>query len=276
MMIDWTNLTFSIAGALIGTYMGAVFLYRKQQKRYKNIRKIAIRALKILGKYKKRPYEDASNDFNASLNLTEKRAVLIALYKIGVPFRSKNLGKFNLSEVFLSDDIIDSDEIKDMILQIESGNCDHLFFEDPERYFNKDEICKYKRNIAMRYIKNVFAKSKMDKRSKKICYPDGWWKQFGPEELNMVLVIRDKLVDSYLFEKNTDMPSDEKIQKILEEIDIGLWDMYFVWSYEAFSNVQKQKEFANFAMDVISTRTSNNVSMHHNIKRSLQHSHLPH
>ena len=51
-MVDWTNLISAIIGGIIGTYLGAFFIYKKQQERYKNIRKIAIRALKIFKKYK--------------------------------------------------------------------------------------------------------------------------------------------------------------------------------------------------------------------------------
>lgn len=262
-MVDWTNLISAIIGGIIGTYLGAFFIYKKQQERYKNIRKIAIRALKIFKKYQRKTYHDALNEFNASLNLTEKRAILVVLHKIGIPITAESSGKFNINEVLFSKNIIENNNIDNMVFQIESGNCDHIFFEDPDEYFNKNVLRNYKRHIATKYIKNIFSKSRINKDGNIIYYPEKWWEQFSLGEFSIVLVLRDKLSDSYLFEKDTCIPKSEKIEEILKEINIGLWDTYLEWSYEAFSNVQIQKNFANVAMNAIAMQQQNNVSISH-------------
>ena len=262
-MVDWTNLISAIIGGTIGTYLGASFITRKQQERYKNIRKIAIRALKIFKKYQRKTYQDALNEFNASLNLTEKRAILVVLHKIGIPITAEELGKFNINEVLFSKNIIENNDIDNMVFQIESGNCDHLFFEDPDEYFNKNAIRKYRRYVATKYIKNVFAKSRLKKEENIISFPENWWEQFSQGESDIISVLREKLLDSHFFEKNTGIPKAEKIKEILKEIDIGLWDTYLEWTYEAFSNVQTQKNFALMAMNAIAMQQQNNVSISH-------------
>ena len=48
----------AIIGALIGTYGGAYFIGRKQEKRMKKVRAIAIKALRVLKKYSKQSFID--------------------------------------------------------------------------------------------------------------------------------------------------------------------------------------------------------------------------
>lgn len=257
-MIDWTNLLCGLGGALIGaligTYLGSYFITIKQQERYKNIRDLAKKSLNIFKKYENGTYSDASKEFNKSLNLTEKRIILVALHKVGIPFSFESRGKFNIDEIFFNDNTINSGEMDNMILQIESGNCDHLFFEDPEEYFNKNLLILYKRNIAIKYMVNVLGKSKINTSEGRIYYPERWWEHFSLGEINAISVIKDKLADLCLFDESTGTPKQEKIEEIIKEIDIGLWDMYLNWSYEAFSNLQIQKNFANLAISAISTQ----------------------
>ena len=78
-------LTAAICG-LIGTYFGARFMRIPEEKNKKNIREIAIKALDIIAKYAKKSYREAENEFNNTLSITEKRTVIVALHKLGIPF----------------------------------------------------------------------------------------------------------------------------------------------------------------------------------------------
>ena len=38
----------------------------------------------------------------------------------------------------------------------------------------------------------------------------------------------------------------KKINTLLKEIDLGLWDNYLLWSFEAYQNIMLQNKFADF------------------------------
>lgn len=143
-------------GALIGTYGGSYFLHWKQEKKIKNVRAMAVKALNVFRAYAKKSYIDTANEFNNKLNISEKRAVVVALHKIGVPFEISTKDDFDIKNLRLKDIIIDRDEIDAMIQQIEKGNCDNLFFIDIESYFRFSTVW-YKRlrnKHLTKYLKN--------------------------------------------------------------------------------------------------------------------------
>lgn len=74
-------------GAGIGTYLGSHFSAQKQERRNKEIRNIAIKALNIIKKYsgKGNTYDMAEADFNTSLSVAEKRIFMVSLHKLGIP-----------------------------------------------------------------------------------------------------------------------------------------------------------------------------------------------
>lgn len=242
-MIDWTILISGIIGGIIGTYLGAFFIYRKQQERYKNIRKTAVKALKVFKKYQNKAYENASNDFNVSLNLTEKRAILVVLHKIGIPITPKSSGKFNINEIIFAEDTIVSNEIDNMILQIDSGNCDHLFFEDPDEYFSKNIVLKYRRSVALRFVKEVFSKSTCNNSNTEINFPDDWFKKFSVGEIYTLSVFKEKISHIQNIDKSLHKVDSKAVEKLIEEVESGLWDTYLEWMYDVFSNIQSQKAF---------------------------------
>lgn len=231
-------------GGLVGTYGSSYFIARKQDKRQENIRKIALRALDIFKNYDGKTYHDAESEFNTKLSITEKRIILVALYKIGIPIFAENIGKFSLEKVSFMSKEVSEKEIINMKAQIDKGNCDNLFFEDPEDYFNKNILGKYKRSIAIKFIRNVLMFSQISNDEKNIVYPENWWDGFSIGEINIALVFKTKLADPILYDKNTKQIKQEKIKEIINEVNIGLWDTYLDWSYEAFSNVQAQKNVA--------------------------------
>ena len=257
---DWmtllTGAISAIIGGFIGTYFGAFFINKDIKKKNEDARKIAINALNIFKKYKNKKYEDASNDFNVSLSRAEKRIILVALHKIGIPIANERLIKSNDYTVSFRSELIQENDIEAMKGQISSGKYDHLFFDDPDEYFSRNALRDYKRSIAIKYINNVFANTRVSSDKKIVQYPDGWMKNFSFGEMNIVLIIKEKLLDTFLYEDTTGLPKQQCIQDIINEINMGLWDAYLDWAYEAFSNVQTQKSFANFAINVMSAAQS--------------------
>ena len=236
-------------GALIGTYCGSYFIINKQERSIKNVRSIAIRALEIFRVYaqKKKAYTDSTSEFNTKLNITEKRAIIVALHKIGIPFEIPTTETFDIKNIKFKSIAIDRDEIVSMIAQIKKGNCDNLFFSDVEAYFISNLRINAIRSVGKKYVCKVLAKSKINGKDKNLIdNPEDWYKKFTPGELRTIAVFRDVLADSYYFRQ--DGQSDpQKIKVLLSEVEIGLWDNYLFCISEAYKNLQAQQNFADIA-----------------------------
>lgn len=114
----------------------------------------------------------------------------------------------------------------------------------------------YKRSIAVKYITNVFVKTKLLTDKITVQYQEGWTTYFSFGEMNIVYIIREKLLDKSLYEENTGLPKQECVRDLINEINMGLWDAYLDWAYEAFANVQTQKNFASIAIKMMSANQS--------------------
>lgn len=249
-------------GALIGTFGGAWFLYRRQEDKIENVRLIAIKALKIFLEYakQKKSFVEASSEFNTKINVSEKRAIVVALHKLGVPFEPPTNDILNIKRLNFKDVVIDKDEIKTMISQINKGNCDNHFYTDIESYFTSNLRLNAVRNAGKKYVKEVLANSCIDKsNSNVIINPDGWSKRLTPGELQTILVLRHQLAntDYFLTNGNADL---EKIKILIREIEIGLWDNYLFYDYDAFMNIRAQSSLANAVQNIISNNQPVNIN----------------
>lgn len=215
-------------GALIGTFGGAYFLHWKQEKKIKNVRLMAIKALDIFKEYaqQKKSYADTANEFNTKLSISEKRAVVVALHKLGVPFETPTRDVFDIRNIRFKDVTIDKDEITAMVVQINKGNCDNHFFTDIESYFASNLRLNAVRNVGKKYVEEVHAKSYIEKGNPyTIINPPDWCKKFTPGELQTILVLRTQLANTDYFSQNGQADSN-KIKDLIREIEIGLWDNY--------------------------------------------------
>lgn len=249
-------------GALIGTFGGAWFLYRRQEDKIENVRLIAIKALKIFLEYakQKKNFVEASSEFNTKINVSEKRAIVVALHKLGVPFEPPTNDILNIKRLNFKDVVIDEDEIKTMISQINKGNCDNHFYTDIESYFTSNLRLNAVRNAGKKYVKEVLANSCIDKsNSNVIINPDDWSKRLTPGELQTILVLRHQLAntDYFLTNGNADL---EKIKILIREIEIGLWDNYLFYDYDAFMNIRAQSSLANAVQNIISNNQPVNIN----------------
>lgn len=248
----WISPLFTgIAGALIGTYGGSFFLNRFQDRKMKKVRAIAVKALKIIKEYAKRgnTYSRITDEFNNKLSVSDKRAVLVALHKLGIPIET-GTKKLKINSINFLEQTICSDEIAGMILQVESGLCDHLFFSDIESYFSSNLRLNSVREIGKKYVLKVLGESKYDKATNLINRPDQWDNNFTQGELNSILVLTFQLNSSKFF--LSDGNADETaITKLVSEIEVGLWDNYLFWEYEGYSNVIAQKNLAEIIVSSI-------------------------
>lgn len=248
-------------GALIGTYGGSYFLHWKQEKKIKNVRSMAVKALYIFKEYAqhKKSYADSANEFNTKLNVSEKRAVVVALHKIGIPFEISTKDDFDIKNLRLKDIIIDRDEIDAMILQIEKGNCDNLFFIDIESYFTSNLRLNAVRNVGKKYVKEVQSKSRVEKDAPNtiVSQPD-WHKVFSPGELQIIFVLRIQLANTAYFlpDGNAD---PVKMKTLIREIEIGLWDNYLFWEYESYQNIRAQHNLANIIQNAVMGQQMMNI-----------------
>ena len=243
-------------GALIGTYCGSYFLFWKQEKKIRNVRLMAIKALNIFSEYatQRKSYADAASEFNTKLNVSEKRAVVVALHKLGVPFETPVKDDLDIKNIRLKDVVIDKDEIITMKTQTEKGNCDNQFFTDIESYFTSNLRLNAIRSVGKKYVEEVHAKSYIDKKEPgTIVNPDDWFKSFTPGEFQTILVLRQRLSNTYYF--SSDGRADPlKIKGLIREIEIGLWDSYLFWEYESYKNVLSQRTLADAIQTVVANQ----------------------
>lgn len=232
-----TLLTTAI-GAFIGTLYGSKKLNEYQQSGRITTRKTALKAVDILKKYSGQPYSNVQSDFNTSLSISEKRAILVALHKLGIPILVPSSKSFQISDVQFSDTIISEEELESISSQIEKGNCDYLFYEDVENHFSSNLRLNTLRELAKRYVKHVMKNSRYE--NGKISNPNNWATiYFTPGEVQAILVFHYRVSDSIYYEDNGNLKSD-LTDKLITEIEIGLWDNYLFWDYAAHQNVQNQ------------------------------------
>lgn len=81
------NVLLALLSAFLGGYFGAWFQHSFQNRKVNKVRKIAIKALDVFCRYAKQgqTFDKATSEFNNSLDVVEKRAVLVALCKLGIP-----------------------------------------------------------------------------------------------------------------------------------------------------------------------------------------------
>lgn len=207
---------------------------------------MAVKALNIFKVYaqQKKSYAEAANEFNTKLSISEKRAVVVTLHKLGIPFETPTKDTLDIKSLIFRNVSIDKDEVDAMIMQINQGNCDNLFFTDIESYFASNSRLNAVRNVGKKYVMDVLAKSHINKDiPNTIINPNNWITSFTPGEYQTIAVLRDQLALGDYFAVNGNADS-EKIKTLIQEIEIGLWDNYLFWDYESYQNIRNQNHLA--------------------------------
>ena len=230
----------ALVGGLIGTYGGARFLNLREDYKMKKVRAIAIKALDVIKKYSKQSYMNAESDFNTSLSITEKRMVIVALQKLGIPMGVPANEVFDIRKIHFLDKVIDKDEIDGIAFQIEKGYCDNLFYQDPDTYFAVNYTMFAMRNAGKKYVKEILSKMVINPETKKFKEPmNDLSRIFTLGEFKAIQVLREQVRDQMYFDENG-QPIKEKLDTLIKDIDMGLWDSYLMWNYEAYQSVMMQ------------------------------------
>lgn len=249
-----TLLTTAI-GAFIGTMYGSKKLYEYQQSGKIATRKTALKAIEILKKYVGQPFHNAQHDFNTTLSISEKRAVLVALHKLGIPIIVPSEAAFQISNIQFSNIIISEKELDSIAYQLNNGNCDYLFYEDVENYFSSNLRLNNLRELAKRYVNQVMKNSRYENGN--ISDPNNWETlYFTPGEIQAILVFYNRVHDKMYYEDNGNLRAGIT-DKLINEIEIGLWDNYLFWDYVAHQNMQNQNILTNLISGMLLTSQQN-------------------
>ena len=87
----------AVVGGWVGAYFGNKYREDKESHEKEIVRNIAIKALNILKSYAGKSYRDAEGEFNNSISIAEKRTVVVALHKLGIPFGVPSNETFNIT-----------------------------------------------------------------------------------------------------------------------------------------------------------------------------------
>lgn len=237
----WTFLSGAV-GALIGTFGGAYLIHWFSQNKVKKVRNLAISALKTFKKYakKEKTYASVTDAFNNDFNDVQKRAVLVALYKVGIPILIPDDGNIRISTVNFESKRIDAKDLDDMIANINQGLCDKYFYEDIEACVSADLKIKAIRRIGVRFVEEVLSKSSVD--GEIINYPSSWFLNFSYGERQTIGVLMKHLTDKYYFEHG--VPRKSQMDKIISEINLGIWDNKLLWDHDAYESMIIQKDIS--------------------------------
>jgi len=250
----------AMLGGWVGAYFGNKYRKNKESEEKKIVRDIAIKALNIIKSYSKKSYREAESEFNKSLSIAEKRTVIVALHKLGIPFGVLSNETFNIKNIKFIDVLIDENDINDIIHQISKGYCDNLFYLDPDTYFGTNFTLLAMRNAGKKYVAEVLAESKVDVATNQLIEPFDLGTIFSLGEFKAIQVLRDQVRDQMYFDKNG-KPIKEKIESLMKDIDLGLWDSYLMWNFEAYQNIKTQNLMAQYLTNLpqINKDAQNNI-----------------
>lgn len=229
----------AVLGGWVGAFWGNRYRENKETKEKESVRNIAIKALQIINTYSGKSYREAESEFNKSLSIAEKRTVIVALHKLGIPIGIRSNETFNIKNIYFVDAIIIEEDINGIMLQINKGYCDNLFYIDPDTYFASNYTLFAIRNVGKKYVSEILAKSKVNTETKQLTEPIDLGQLFSLGEFKAIQVLREQVRDQMYFDKNG-QPIKEKIDTLLKDIDMGLWDSYLMWNYEAYLSVKMQ------------------------------------
>lgn len=185
----------AVVGGWFGAYLGNKYRENKESHEKEKVRKIAIRALNILKSYSGKSYREAEGEFNKEMSVAEKRTVIVALHKLGVPLGVPSNETFKIREIHFVDTVVNEGDIDGIILQVTQGYCDNLFYIDPDTYFASGFTLFAMRNAGKKYVTEVLAKSKVNTETNMLTEPVDLGTVFTLGEYKAIQVLRDQVRD---------------------------------------------------------------------------------
>lgn len=249
----------AVLGGWVGAFFGNKYQKNKEDNKMAEVRDIAIKALNIISHYNGQSYVKAENQFNTDLTIAEKRTIIVLLHKLGIPVVVPANESFDIHRIHFADRNIDEKEIDGIKLQINQKHCDNLFFIDAEKYFGANRQYITVRDVGKRYVREVLAKSHYNSETKQTNYNPDWAKSFGLGEFLSLRYLHEQACFDILYDQNGNA-IPEKIEQILHEIDMGLWDNYLFGNYEMYKNAKSQIEMANAFQNVFTHQQQMNTS----------------
>ena len=237
------NVLLALLSAFLGGYFGAWFQHSFQNRKVNKVRKIAIKALDVFSRYAKQgqTFDKATSEFNNSLDVVEKRAVLVALCKLGIPVVKPINDLFQIEDMKFEHKLIDKDS-------------------DVDAYFSSNTRLLAVRAVAKKYVDIVFSTCKCDKEKQVVNYSVNMSLLFTPGELNIINVFRKRSCwQDYFDENGKAIP--EKMEELKTEIDLGLWDTYLFWDWEAYQNLQNQNYLAGVIANAMNANIQNSIKL---------------
>lgn len=234
----------AVLGGWIGAFFGNKYQKSNEEEKMAKVRDIAINALDIIKHYNGQSYTKAENQFNTDLTIAQKRTIIVLLHKLGIPIIVPANETFDIHRIHFAERIIDEKEIDGIILQVNQKHCDNLFFLDAENYFGTNRQYVAIREVGKRYVREVLANSQYIVETKQVRYPTDWFKSFGLGEYMAIRILHEQACSDLLYDQNGKAIS-EKIEQILHEIDMGLWDNCLFGNYEMYKNAKTQIEMSN-------------------------------
>ena len=96
------------------------------------------------------------------------------------------------------------------------------------------------RNAGKKYVKEILSKMVINPETKQFKEPiSDLSRVFTLGEFKAIQVLREQVRDQMYFDENG-QPIREKLDTLIKDIDLGLWDSYLMWNYEAYQSVMMQ------------------------------------
>ena len=111
------------------------------------------------------------------------------------------------------------------------------------------ELYQTSKSNVSEHIKHIFEEGELQEeavvRKFRTTAADGksyWENMFAFGELKPIMVFKDQVNVPLNFDGHG-KPRKDKIESLIKEIELGLWDTYLMWNYEAYQNARSQLQF---------------------------------
>ena len=115
------------------------------------------------------------------------------------------------------------------------------------KYYLAKKICNQNwGNVSLDEVIDVLGNSRLDrtKNPPLIIYPHNWFLKFTLGERLGIAVLKERVAVEEYYD-NTGNPNIEAVERLIIDIDCGLWDSSFFWDIENYQNVTAASSFNN-------------------------------
>ena len=132
-----------------------------------------------------------------------------------------------------------------------------LFCLEFKKQQNDKKVFPDKESLKQRRKPYKIQHCKYDRISNESSVDNTLFFTFG--EYKIIQAFREQVNDNYFFDANG-YPNNEKIDSLLNDIDLGLWDEYLCWSFESYQNIKSQNLMTQMITAKLVDGNNNHVS----------------